>query len=148
MLAGLVAGCAGLELDSKCPCVTEAKAEAGREKAPDLSRQRLILSEGYSLLYADAAHLDLSELILYVKIESDEFHEIVTAIAEFGGELKDELERIHRDYPGVRIDPDPLLSKPTPPYLTRNGKRTRRTASSPPSVGTTPSFTEDPVSWS
>ncbi len=111
MLAGLVAGCTGLGLGSKCPCETEAKAEADREKAPDLSRQRLILSEAYSLLHTDAGHLDLSELILYVKVESEEFREIVTAIAEFGGELEDELERIDRDYPGVRTDNRPRRSR-------------------------------------
>jgi len=108
ILACVVAGCAGLGLGDKCPCATGAKAEANREKAPDLSEQRLMLSEGYSLLYRDAANLDLSELILYVKVESEQFHEIVTAIAEFGGELKKDLERIAKDYPGVRIDLDPL----------------------------------------
>ena len=30
-----------------------------------------MLSEGYSMLYTDASHLDLAELILYVKVESE-----------------------------------------------------------------------------
>ena len=81
------------------------------EKAPDkaqLSKQRQMLSEGYSLLYRDASHLDLSELILYVKKESDAMHDVVTAISEFGGDLKKDLDRIAKDYPGVRVDLDPL----------------------------------------
>ncbi len=67
-----------------------------------------MLSEGYSLLYRDASNLDRSELILYAKVESAKIDEIVTAVAAFGGELEAELERIARDYPGVRIDLDPL----------------------------------------
>lgn len=108
MLACLAAGCADLGINSKCPCATEAKAEADREKAPELSAQRLMLSEGYSMLYKDASNLDLIGLILYVKVESDEVDEIVTSLAKFGGELKKELEQIAKDYPGVRIDLDPL----------------------------------------
>ncbi len=109
MLACLATGCAALGTSPKCPpCVTGAKAEAEGEKAPDLSKQRRVLSEGYSMLYSDASNLDLVGLILYVKTESDDVDEIVTSIAKFGGELKNDLERIAKDYPGVRIDLDPL----------------------------------------
>lgn len=108
MLACLAAGCADLRINPKCPCMTGAKDEADREKAPELSEQRLMLSEGYSLLYRDAANLDLVGLILYVKVESDEVDEIVTSVAKFGSELKNDLERIAKEYPGVRIDLDPL----------------------------------------
>jgi len=94
MLAGLAAGCASLG--------------TAREKPLNLSQQRLLLSEGYSILYEDASNLDLVGLILYFKAESDEVDELVTALGEFGGELKLDLERIARDYPGVRIDLDPL----------------------------------------
>ena len=62
LLAGFAAGCANLEAVSKEPGV---KAEADRAKAPELSKQRLMLSEGYSMLYKDASNLDLAELILY-----------------------------------------------------------------------------------
>jgi hypothetical protein len=105
LLAGLAAGCANLEKESKPP---PAKAAAQHAKAPDLSKQRLMLSEGYSLLYKDASNLDLSELILYVKVESEAMHKVVAAVAEAGGDLKKDLERIAKDYPGVRIDLDPL----------------------------------------
>ncbi|MGC3981938.1 MAG: hypothetical protein QM808_11805 [Steroidobacteraceae bacterium] len=74
----------------------------------DLSKQRLMLSEGYSMLYKDAANLDMAELILYVKAESDQMHKLVTEVSDFGGDLKKDLERIAKDYPGVRIDLDPL----------------------------------------
>ena len=108
MLACLAAGCTNLGTNSKGPSVTGAKAEADTRKAPDLSKQRLMLSEGYSMLYTDAANIDLFGLILYVKSESDKVDEIVTAVAKFSGELKTDLERIAKDYPGVRIDLDPL----------------------------------------
>lgn len=104
LLACLAPGCADLRTNSDCACATGAKAEADRKLAPELSAQRLMLSEGYSLLYADAANLDLIGLILYAKVESDEVDAIVTSLAKFGGELKIDLERIARDYPGVRID--------------------------------------------
>jgi hypothetical protein len=104
LLATLATGCASLKEDSK----PEVKSEATGGKAPDLNKQRLMLSEGYSMLYKDAGYLDLSELILHVKVESDAMKEVVTAVADFGGQLKKDLERIGRDYPGVRIDLDPL----------------------------------------
>jgi len=105
LLAGLAAGCANQERMSKQP---PAKAEADHARAPDLSKQRLMLSEGYSMLYKDASNFDLSELILIVKVESEAIDKVVTAVAEVGGQLKKDLERIAKDYPGVRIDLDPL----------------------------------------
>ena len=105
LLAGLAAGCANQERMSKQP---PAKAEADHARAPDLSKQRLMLSEGYSMLYKDASNFDLSELILFVKVESEAIDKVVTAVAEVGGQLKKDLERIAKDYPGVRIDLDPL----------------------------------------
>ena len=105
LLAGLAAGCANQEKVSKQPGV---KTEADRANAPELSKQRLMLSEGYSMLYKDASNLDLAELILYVKVESEAMEKVVTAVAEVGGQLKKDLERIAKDYPGVRIDLDPM----------------------------------------
>jgi hypothetical protein len=105
LLAALAAGCANQEKVSQQPSV---KTAANRAKAPELNKQRLVLSEGYSMLYKDASNLDLSELILYVKVESEAVGKIVNAVAEVGGQLKKDLERIARDYPGVRIDLDPL----------------------------------------
>ena len=108
VLACLAAGCANLGGNSKCACATGAKTEIDRAKSLGLSRQRLMLSEGYSMLYTDASNLGLSDFILYVKVESEEIDETVTAVAKFSSDLKKDLERIARDYPGVRIDLDPL----------------------------------------
>jgi hypothetical protein len=105
LLAGLVAGCANLGAGPREP---GAKAGAEHAKAPQLSKERLMLSEGYSMLYTDASQLDQAELMLYVKVESEAVDEIVTAVAEVGGRLKEDLERVAKDYPGVRIDLDPL----------------------------------------
>lgn len=85
-----------------------SRSDAGRDPAARLGAQRAMLSEGYSLLYADATKIDRVELVLYVKTETQDFNDVVTAISTYGGELKLELERIARDYPGVRIDLEAL----------------------------------------
>jgi len=85
-----------------------SRNDAGRDPAAAQSAQRAMLSEGYSLLYADATKIDHVELALYVKTESQAFNDVVTAVSAYGGELKDDLERIARDYPGVRIDLEAL----------------------------------------
>jgi hypothetical protein len=105
LLAALAASCAHQE---KAPQKPAVKARADHAKAPDLGQQRRMLSEGYSMLYQDAGNLDLSELILYVKVESEAMHNMVTEVADFGGQVKKDLERIAKEYPGVRIDLDPL----------------------------------------
>lgn len=79
-----------------------------REPGKRLSQQRTMLSEGYSLLYADATKIDRVELVLYLKAESQEFNNLITAVSAYGGELKHHLERVAADYPGVRIDLVPL----------------------------------------
>lgn len=95
LMAGVAAtGCAHLDSSSK--------------QHSDLSKQRRMLSEGYSMLYDDAGKLDFAELILYVKAESKPVHEVVSAAAELGDRLKKDLVRISKEYPGVRIDLDPL----------------------------------------
>lgn len=78
------------------------------ERPSDVSRQRARLSEGYSLLYADATKIDGVGLVLHVNVESREFDDVVTAVSRFGGEFRQDLERIARTYPGVRIDLEPL----------------------------------------
>ena len=75
---------------------------------PVLSPQRQLLSEGYSLLHTDASRMGYVDWVLYVKVESKAVDDLLTAVGEFGGELKNELESIARDYPGVRLDLDPL----------------------------------------
>lgn len=103
LLAGLAVGCGTLQKSSK-----PADTKAGQDSKAAAGKQRQMLNEGYSLLYKDASNLDLSELILYVKVESEPVDKIVKAAAEVGGQLKKDLERIAKDYPAVRIDLDPL----------------------------------------
>jgi hypothetical protein len=80
------------------------KGAAEPAKASGGDEQRLMLNQGYSMLYTDASHIDLAKLVLYVKFESEEFNQVLTEISNYGGELKQDLERIAADYPGVRID--------------------------------------------
>jgi len=82
------------------------RGEAGNEKSS--ADRRLILSQGYSMLYKDVSRVEFTKLILYVKVESEAVNEIVTAISDYSGALEKDLERIARDYPGVRIDLKPL----------------------------------------
>jgi hypothetical protein len=107
VLASLAAGAGCATLD-KTPKQAVSKPEPARAKESGLGKQRQMLSEGYSMLYDDAKALDQSELILYVKAESDAMHDVVSAISGFGDELKERLKGIAKDYPGVRIDLDPL----------------------------------------
>ena len=98
LLAGLTAGCAH---------VAEPRDKTAT-KAPKLSPERQVLSEGYSILYEDARKFDASDLVLLVKAESDAMKKLVNSVAEMGDQLTKDLERIAKDYPGVRIDLDPL----------------------------------------
>jgi hypothetical protein len=104
LLASLLASCAHVQKPARQPADDTG---ASRAKAPS-SKERLMLSEGYSILYRDAGNLDLSDLILYVKSESDAMKKVVTEVADMGEQLKKDLERIAADYPAVRIDLDPL----------------------------------------
>lgn len=91
-----------------CDCANDAAAENSRKKPPTAGEQRRILNEGYSLLRQDANKLNLTQLILYAKSESDAFKAIVNDIAAFAGKVEKDLERIAADYPAVAIDLDPL----------------------------------------
>jgi len=101
LLASFAAGCANM---GKTP---QAPADHAKKPVSSKQQQRM-LNEGYSMLYTDAGKFDFSELILYVKVESEATHEVVTAVAKVGGQLKKDLERISKDHPGVRIDLNPL----------------------------------------
>jgi hypothetical protein len=106
-VAGLSA-CSTLGAGAKCECASGAKADADHAAAPALGPQRLMLSQGYSMLYLDASKVELSELILLVKASSDAFDKVIKDVSAYGGRLKEQLEHIAKDYPGVRIDLDPL----------------------------------------
>jgi hypothetical protein len=107
-LAGLLlTGCATV-----CPPPTTADDSSG------LGAERKMLSEGYSILDHDAEMFSRTRLILYAKIETDEFDDLITAVSAFGRKLHADLSRIDRDYPGVRIDLDPL------PELEKRKRRT------------------------
>ena len=108
----ITAGCAtwqnGPEKKSECDCAKNTNADESRNKTPNLSEQRQILNEGYSLLYKEAAKLNLTELVLYAKSESDQLKGVITDVANYAGKVEKDFERIAKDYPAVRIDLDPL----------------------------------------
>jgi hypothetical protein len=122
LLAALTAGCAH---------VAEPRDKSAA-KAPKLSKERQVLSEGYSLLYQDAAKFDAADLVLLVKAESDAMKKLMNSVSEVGDEVKKRLERVAKDYPGVRIDLDPL---PEMEKRKRNALGTTRAKEFAPVVG-------------
>jgi hypothetical protein len=94
-------------LTTGCAHVAEPRDKTAT-KAPRLSPERQVLSEGYSILYQDAGKFDAAGLVLFVKAESDAMKKLVTSVSEMGDRVLKDLERIAKAYPGVRIDLDPL----------------------------------------
>lgn len=90
--------------------VAPACGPEARERADvaGLSPQRAMLSEGYSMLYADARKMDYIDLALYVKNDSKEFDAVIHDISAYGADLAEQLKRAAKQYPGVRIDLSPL----------------------------------------
>jgi hypothetical protein len=102
------------------------------DKVSDAGAQRLILNQGYSMLYKDVSRVEFTKLILYIKVESQAVNNLVTAISDYSGALEQDLERIARDYPAVRIDLDPL---PEMEKRKRSGVNLERALSFAPIVG-------------
>jgi hypothetical protein len=61
------------------------------------------LSHGYAQLYRIVSGLKHLDKVLYVKVESDKFEEVVEAVADYAGELFDQLEKLEEDYPSLNI---------------------------------------------
>lgn len=104
------------------------------DKVSAVDAQRLMLNQGYSMLYKDVSRVEFAKLILYIKVESQAVNALVTAISDYGGALEQDLERIARDYPAVRIDLDPL---PEMEKRKRSGVNLERALSFAPVVGRT-----------
>jgi hypothetical protein len=77
-------------------------------KPDDLDGTRRVLAEGYSMLRKDSFTISSVRGLLYVKRETDEFDKYVTDVSAYGKNLHDDLQRLSREYPAVRIDLDPL----------------------------------------
>lgn len=116
------------------PLVVLTACTPGKTDKVSTAGQRLILNQGYSMLYKDVSRVEMTQLILYVKVESAPVNELVTAISEYSGALAQNLERIARDYPAVRIDLDPL---PEMEKRKRSGVNRERALSFAPVVGRT-----------
>lgn len=70
--------------------------------------QRQELNEGYSLLYSSLSTLQTTDKWLYTKVESDRVDQTVTGISDYAGKLHDDLERLGKAYPAIRLDLKPL----------------------------------------
>lgn len=84
------------------------KTDRDQAAAAELDHQRLILSQGYSMLYSDASKLGIADLLLLVKLESQGFDDLVSELSTYGDELKVELKEASKNYPAMRLDLDPL----------------------------------------
>lgn len=69
-----------------------------------VSEKNRVLSGGYGQLYEAASGLKLIDKLLLVKVESDEFDRVITAISTYAGELSEQLEQLDKDYPSLSID--------------------------------------------
>lgn len=67
-----------------------------------------ILNDGYSMLYSSSAGLQHADKAFLIKFENDATQRVVTNTADYMGELAEQLERLVRDYPSLRIDLQPL----------------------------------------
>jgi hypothetical protein len=103
ILLASVAGCAAF---GHCDCDRGDKLKV--EQKSGLSHQRVILNEGYSELYRDVSHIDYAEYILDVKLESDSVDQVVSGVSGYAAHVKNDLERLAKDYPALKIDMDPL----------------------------------------
>ena len=112
--------------------VLVACGPGGAGKVPDAGAQRLMLNQGYSMLYKDVSRVEFTKLILYIKVESQAVNTLVTAISDYSGALEQDLERIARDYPAVRLDLDPL---PEMEKRKRSGVNLERALSFAPIIG-------------
>jgi hypothetical protein len=101
-------GCALLK--PKCDCPRDEKVDEKAKVDPHsgLPQQRVILNEGYSELYADMTHMDEAQLIFDVKSGSDTVKDIFSGVGHYAAHVKEELERLAKEYPALRIDLDPL----------------------------------------
>ena len=108
MVCALIAGC-GL-ITPKCNCTRDDKVDEKAKIDPKsgLPHQRVILNEGYSELYLDVTHIDRSQLIFAFKTETPAVDEIFTGLSKYAAHVKEEMERLARDYPALKIDLEPL----------------------------------------
>lgn len=116
VLIFMLNGCASLTgnegqtptVQKACNCAKNTAAKDSRKNHPAVGEQRQILNEGYSLLHQEAAKLNLTELVLYVKSESNTFKAVITDVADYAGKVEKDLERIDKDYPAINLELDPL----------------------------------------
>src|SRR5688572_13815579 len=71
-----------LPLAVLAPACDEEGARHGSKS--DASLQRAMLSEGYSLLYADTTQIRRIGLVLHLKAGSQEFDDALTEVGRFG----------------------------------------------------------------
>lgn len=90
-------------------CAGACSRECPPEKAQSRDdQQRVMLNEGYSILRHDARTISAVRLLLYVKVESDEFEKVVLEAADFGSQLKKDLDELPHEFPAVEVDLEPL----------------------------------------
>jgi hypothetical protein len=118
-LAGLVAGCT---------------SDERRPQPADVRDQRIMLNEGYSILYSHVSSLARFDLIFLVKSESEAVEEVTTAVTDYAAALRTRLEGVSKDYPAVKIDLDPV---PEIEKRTRDAVTKDRLLSVAPVVGLT-----------
>jgi hypothetical protein len=75
-----------------------------RKPAPDKNAPRAQLSIGYSLLYQEADGIPKLKWILMFKDKPEEMGRITNDLISYYQQLADSMERLSRQFPGMRID--------------------------------------------
>jgi len=79
-----------------------------REPPPDRSAPRAQLSIGYSLLYQEADGIPKLKWLLMFKDKPEEMGRLTNDLVSYYQQLSDTMQRLSRQYPGMRIDITPM----------------------------------------
>jgi hypothetical protein len=103
-------------------CAGQAKKEPATARTDDVDKmseteRNRVLSHGYAQLYDAANGLRWLDELLLVKFESDATQKVITDLAHYSADLKQQLEELARRYPSLTLDDDGL------PLLERNKRQ-------------------------
>jgi hypothetical protein len=79
-----------------------------RQPTPDKNAPRAQLSIGYSLLYQEADGIPKLKWLLMFKDKPEEMGRLTNDLISYYQRLADTLQRLSKQYPGMRIDVDPM----------------------------------------
>jgi len=79
-----------------------------RKPTPDKNAPRAQLSIGYSLLYQEADGIPKLKWLLVFKDKPEEMGRLTNDLVNYYQQLADTMQRLSKQFPGMRIDVDPM----------------------------------------